>query len=197
MAARTDLQPATRQLAGLVRAVGDGQLSAPTPCRDYTVGDLLSHIDDLAMAFTLAAGKEFGEALDRAPSPDASRLGSDWRERIPRRLEGLAQAWRRPDAWEGMTRAGGLDLPGEIAGQVVVDELVLHGWDLARASGQPFDVDPELLRVCGEFVAAMSTPGQEASREGLFGPAVPVAGDRPELERVLGMAGRDPDWRPA
>ncbi|QUH02851.1 TIGR03086 family protein [Saccharopolyspora erythraea] len=197
MAAESDLEPATRQLAGLVRAVSDEQLAGPTPCRDYTVGDLLSHIDDLAMAFTLAAAKDFGDVLDRAPSPDASRLGRDWRERIPRRLDALAQAWRRPAAWEGMTRAGGIDLPGEVAGQVVVDELVLHGWDLARASGQPFDVDPELLRVCGEFVAAMSAPGQEESRQGLFGPVVEVGRDRPELERVLGMAGRDPDWRPA
>lgn len=44
----------------------------------------------------------------------------------------MAGAWKDPAAWTGMTRAGGVDLPGEIAAAVAADELVLHGWDLAR-----------------------------------------------------------------
>ena len=66
-------------------------------------------------------------------SGDASRLVDDWRSRIPRDLAALAAAWRDPEAWTGMTRAGGIDLPGEIAGVVALDELVVHGWDVARA----------------------------------------------------------------
>jgi hypothetical protein len=39
-----------------------------------------------------------------------------------------------------MTKAGGLDLPGEMAGVIALDEIVVHGWDVARSSGQPYDV---------------------------------------------------------
>src|SRR5687768_17396415 len=52
-----DLTPATDQLAVLVRNVSDSDLKAPTPCPDYTVGDLLDHVNGLSVAFTMAARK--------------------------------------------------------------------------------------------------------------------------------------------
>lgn len=95
-----------------------------------------------------------------------------------------------------MTQAGGLELPGEVAGLVVLDELVIHGWDIARASGQPYECDPALLDAVHNFVAQFSEPGQEAAREGLFGPVVDVPDDAPLLDRVIGLTGRDPGWSP-
>jgi uncharacterized protein (TIGR03086 family) len=86
--------------------------------------------------------------------------------------------------------------PGEIAGLIALDELVIHGWDVARASGQPFDCDPTLLEAVQGFVAQFAGPGQEAAREGLFGPVVDVSCDAPLLDQVVGLAGRDPAWSP-
>jgi Mycothiol maleylpyruvate isomerase N-terminal domain len=63
----------------------------------------------------------------QAPSGDASRLTDEWRRRIPADLANLAAAWTQPEAWTGMARAGGVDLAGEIAGVVALDELVIHG----------------------------------------------------------------------
>ena len=40
-----------------------------------------------------------------------------------------------------MTKAGPVEMPGEIGGLVALDEIVIHGWDLATATGQPFAVD--------------------------------------------------------
>ncbi|WP_371927728.1 TIGR03086 family metal-binding protein [Lentzea sp. HUAS12] len=137
-----DLTPAAGRLADVVRAVGDDDLDAPTPCPDYTVGDLLDHVHGLAVAFTMAARKT---PLEGTASGDASRLPDDFRESIPARLDELARAWRAHEAWEGMTRAGGVDLPGEVAAAVALDEIVLHGWDLAKATGQPFEVEEGLL----------------------------------------------------
>lgn len=191
-----DMEPATRRMADLVRGVPDDALDAPTPCPDYTLGDLLDHVGGLTLAFTAAATKAAGGAAGQAPSGDSSRLGDDWRTRIPRDLAALADAWRDPAAWQGMTQAGPLEMPGDMAGLVALDELVLHGWDVARASGQDYECDQPSLDAVHGFVAQFSGPGQEAGREGLFGPVVPVAPEAPLLARVVGLAGRDPAWSP-
>ncbi|GAB2849723.1 TIGR03086 family metal-binding protein [Lentzea nigeriaca] len=183
-----DLSPATDRLAGLVRDVTDGDLAAPTPCPDYTVGDLLDHINGLSVAFTMAALKT---PLTGAGSGDASRLPSDFRESVPQRLAELAKAWQAPQAWEGMTAAGGVDLPGEVAGAVALDEIVLHGWDLARATGRPFDVEEDLLQVVYGFVSSVPADQRDGS---LFGPAVEVGSNAPLLDRVVGLSGRNPAW---
>ena len=189
-----DLEPATRRMADLLTGVSDDQLDGPTPCPDYSLGALVEHVGGLTLAFTGAATKETGETGSQAPSGDVGRLPDDWRTRIPRDLAGLAAAWREPGAWTGMTMAGGVDLPGEVAGLVALDELVIHGWDVARASGQAYDPDERELEAVLGFVAQFSEPGQESEREGLFGPVVDVPADAPLLDRVIGLTGRDPGW---
>ena len=108
-----DIEPATRMLAQVITGVRDDQLSAPTPCEKSNLGDLLDHVDGLSMAFTAAANKTLLPGGDQAPSADGSRLGTEWRTRIPQRLSALSDAWQDPNAWAGMTTAGGQDLPGE------------------------------------------------------------------------------------
>jgi uncharacterized protein (TIGR03086 family) len=189
-----DLAPAARRMAALVGGVSDGQLGGVTPCPAYTLGDLLDHVGGLAIAFTAAARKADLPGGSQGPSGDASRLEEGWRDRVTRDLDALAAAWADPGAWTGTAEAGGVEMPAEVAALVALDELVLHGWDVARASGQPFDVDPVSLEAVHGFVAQFSGLGQEESRAGLFGPVVPVPDDAPLLDRVVGMAGRDPSW---
>jgi uncharacterized protein (TIGR03086 family) len=189
-----DLEPATRRLAALVRSVPDGALDGPTPS-DIPVGALLDHIGTLAVAFRAAANKELSGPTGPPPPPDVANLGPEWRDAIPVALEQLAIAWSNPDAWDGMTRVGGMDLPGEAAGIVALDEVVMHGWDLARALDQPYDVADEQLEALMAFLEEMSEPAMSPAREGLFGPVVTVAHDAPLLDRALGLAGRDPAWR--
>jgi uncharacterized protein (TIGR03086 family) len=191
-----DLGPATRRLAALVAAVPGDALDAPTPCPKYAVGDLLDHIGGLALGFAAAARKERTERTAHAPSGDASRLEPDWREEFPRRLDALGEAWHDPQAWTGMTRVGGVDLPGEVAGVVALDELVVHGWDLARATGQPYECDRPSLDAVHGFVQQFAAPEMAPQRAGLFGPVVAVADGAPVLDRVIGLAGRDPQWCP-
>jgi uncharacterized protein (TIGR03086 family) len=191
-----DLEAPARRLGALVAAVPDDALDRPTPCPAYRLGDLVEHVGGLAQAFRAAAAKELGDEAAGGPSGDATRLPDDWRTRIPQDLMAMAEAWRDPDAWQGMTRAGGVDLPGEVAGLVALDELVVHGWDVARASGQPYDVDPAELEAVRGFVTPMAE-GPPEQRAGLFGPPVPVPDDAPELDRVIGLTGRDPAAWPA
>lgn len=189
-----DLAPAAKRLADLIASIPDDALTRPTPCADTSLGDLIDHVGGLSLAFTAAARKDIGGAGSQQPSADASRLGNDWRTRIPRDLNALAEAWRDPDAWTGMTQAGGLDLPGEVAGVIALDEVVINGWDAARAAGVSYECDAPALEAVHGFVVQFAGPGQEAQREGLFGPVVPVPHDAPLLDRVIGLTGRDPNW---
>jgi uncharacterized protein (TIGR03086 family) len=194
MAEMVDLAPAARQMAVLLGGVGDDQLTAPTPCERSTLGDLVDHVDGLSRAFTAAATKDLGPVTSAVPAPDGARLGADWRTRIPAQLDALAAAWADPSAWQGTTQAGVVTLPAEVAGRIALDEVVLHGWDIARASGQPFDCDPRSLRACLEFLTGMYPADQLERREGIFGPVVEVPGDAPLVDRVVGFSGRDPAW---
>src|SRR5215217_3693802 len=159
-----DLTSACRRTADVLAGVTDDQLSLATPCEKMPLNALIAHIGGLALAFAAAAGKEFGP---------------------------LAAAWKDPSAWQGMTRAGGVELPAEVMGNVALAEVVLHGWDVARAIGAPYDSDPATLQACLDHLAQFDPAGTE----GMFGPAVPIADDTDDLARVVALSGRDPAWR--
>lgn len=91
MTAMLDLGPAARQMASLLDGVTDEQLTAPTPCDEYTLGDLIDHVSGLSQAFTAAAAKDLGPRTSQAPSADAARLDDDWHTRVPERLTALAE----------------------------------------------------------------------------------------------------------
>jgi uncharacterized protein (TIGR03086 family) len=85
-----------------------------------------------------------------------------------------------------------VELPGEVAALVALDEVVVHGWDLAVATGQPYAVDDASVEGALRFASSFG----DDRPPGLFGPAVPVPDDAPALDRLLGATGRDPGWKP-
>ena len=195
-----DLDPAAREVIRLLDGVTDEQLTAPTPSAS-SVAALLDHLMSLSLAFTWAARKTTaaeGGSGPSGPPPAAAaeHLDPDWRTVLPRRLADLAEAWRDPAAWEGTTEAGGVTMPADRTATVALDELVLHGWDLARATGQPFRCDPASTAAVLAFTTESAKPQNAAFREGLFGPVVDVPEDAPAFDRALGFAGRDPKWTP-
>ncbi|MCJ0874555.1 TIGR03086 family metal-binding protein [Streptomyces sp. AP-93] len=187
-----DLGPQARIVARLAAGVPDARLADPTPCPKYAVGNLLGHLTGLAVAFRDAARKDLGRTTDTAPDSAVPSLPAGWREELPRVLGELAEAWQDPAAWTGMTRAGGVDLPGGIAGVVAVDELVVHGWDLARATGQEYAPDQAALDTSYAFLLEAAEEGDRGG--GIFGAVVPVPDGAPLLDRAVGLSGRDPGW---
>jgi uncharacterized protein (TIGR03086 family) len=196
--AMLDLYPAVGEVTRLLDGVGDERLTGPTPCEGHSVATLLDHFMGLSLAFTWAARKTTVAegAAPGAPVASAEHLDPDWRAVLPKQLGELADAWRDPAAWEGMTEVGGLRMPGQVIGLVALDELVLHGWDLARATGQPFGCDAASAAAVLKFTRDSTLPEHAEGRQGLFGPVVPVPEDAPALDRALGFAGRDPAWAP-
>ena len=188
-----DFAPTVAEVARVVAGVREDQLTGPTPCAGTSVAALLDHLDGLAVAFRSAAAKS---PQAGGPTADADHLAHDWRTRIPARLEELAAAWREPAAWDGTTEIAGMRMPGGAAGLTALNEVLLHGWDLAVATGQPYSVDPAAAQACLEFGQGFAIAAPEA-RDQIYGPVVPVPDDAPVFDRLLGQTGRDPRWQPA
>jgi uncharacterized protein (TIGR03086 family) len=188
-----DFGPQTRIVARLADKVGEDQLNLTTPCPEYAVRNLLGHILGLTVAFGDAARKDMGPTTDTSPTASLPDITDGWRDALAKALDDLAEAWRDPAAWQGMTRAGGVDLPGGVAALVALDELVVHSWDVAKATGQDYVPDEAALRAAHTFLLQSA----EGPRPDIFGPVVQVENSAPLLDRAIGLSGRDPGWKPA
>jgi uncharacterized protein (TIGR03086 family) len=186
-----DLAPAAAETARIVAAVRDDQLGEPTPCTGTPVAAMLHHLVGLTYAFRMAAEKT---PLSGAPHASADDLPDDWRTRIPEQLDALVAAWRDPSAGEGTASAGGVEMPAPLMSMVALDEVLIHGWDLAVATGQQYRPDDAAVQTCFDFVGdrADEQPGTSP-----FGPVVPVPDDASTFDRLLGRTGRDPRWSPS
>jgi uncharacterized protein (TIGR03086 family) len=186
-----DMGRAADEVARVVAGIRDDQLADRTPCEETSVAAMLDHLVGLTLAFRCAAEKS---PLPGPAPASADALVDDWRTRLPEQLSALAEAWRSPSAWEGVASAGGVEMPAPAMAAVALDELVVHGWDLAAATGQPYSVSDEDAEACTSFAAAVGESPEE--RTGLYGPRVPVPADAPVFDRLLGLTGRDPGWKP-
>lgn len=176
-----DLGPAAEEMTRVVGGVADDQLGLRTPCAEWTVGDLLAHINQFAVVFTSNARKE--------PVEPPSTLPHEWREAIPHHLAEMALAWRDESAWQGRVSAGGVEMDAPDNAVVAIEELTIHAWDLGTATGQEMQTTAGALDQIDRFFELF---GDAGSGEGPFGPAaqVPTGGSR--WERTLARTGRDP-----
>jgi len=109
-------------------------------------------------------------------------------------LAWLADVWSQPAAWEGTTTMGGGDpLPAALVGGMAFGEIVVHGWDLARATGQSPEWDDDVVALLFREVERTAELGRQVKA---YGPEVPVPATAPLLDRALGLTGRDPYWTP-
>jgi uncharacterized protein (TIGR03086 family) len=169
----------------------------PSPCSDYSVREVVNH---LAFGFLLAhrsatrqAWDSSWTAADRTPYLQG-HPESEWAQACTEEAAAAAQAWAAPAAWEGESHMGGSAMPATMIGSIMTSEFVVHAWDLAVATGQPFHVPSGLDQVVLEGVESMAPMGREG---GWFGAEVTVAADAPVFERALAASGRDPHWAPA
>ena len=151
------------------------------------MADLLAHVHQFATVFTHNARKS------QARPPED--LVDDWRGAIPDQLEELACAWRVDSAWRGRVSAGGVQIDAQDNAVVGIEELTMHGWDLARATSQDLHVDDARLDQVDQFFELFAE--QIAAGDGPFGPAVSPPERATRLERIVARSGREPSWQAA
>ncbi len=181
-------------LADLARVVGSitpGQLHDPTPCSEFDVGQLRDHV--LGWLTTFAAG--FADPGGRAPqvSTDGYRASADTAAEV-RAAAGLLDRAVHGGAAERPLWLGDSAMPGDLALSMILWEYLVHGWDLARATGQRWSPPTEAAEESLVFAPAMLTDDYQGEGKA-FGKPVSVPGDAPPLDRLLGLSGRDPGWR--
>lgn len=168
------------------------QLDGRTPCPEWDVRTVVNHLMFWSAFRTeLAARKQQAPANDPITEHTDFTTRRDWPETFATQLDRAVAAWSEPGATEGDTGLAGGSMPARMIGMMMVGELVVHGWDLARATGQQLDTDPAALAAVHEMTTAM---GEAGRKMGAFGAAVEVGEDAPMLDRVLGLSGRNPLW---
>ncbi len=188
------LVPVLDALADVVE-VDQDRLADPTPCSAYTVARLRHHVLAWLQFFADAVGDPGGTgprvdpdnwSLDPGDSPRAivtrcsDRLVTAIEAGVDERLVMMSQARMRGDAVVAMA----------------LGEYIVHGWDLATATGRTWSVADDAANAALAFLETTVAPEFRGPDSGFFDDEVSVAADASALDRLLGFAGRDPAWTP-
>jgi uncharacterized protein (TIGR03086 family) len=170
-------------LGGVAAGIGVDDLDAPTPCVAFSVRGVLGHMIGGATLFAAAFRGE-------APPEVASDLadGPDVVARAGGALAQLMDAIRSPGALDRTIASPFGDMPGEVFARYVVLDGLVHGWDLATATEQPYEPSDALVAAAEKFAHQIIAP---AMRDG---DTFAVAGDPPAgatpIERLAAFTGR-------
>lgn len=168
----------------LVDGVGDGQWPGPTPCPGWNVRDLVTHIISGNQMFARILRGE----LPGPPAGAATAAGSSPPGAYRAAADQVLAAFRRPGVMEATFTVPFGTVPGSVALHLRITELLVHGWDLARATGQPVSFPEELA----EQELAFSRGALQAIPAGRtpFGPPQPAAADAPAIDQLAALLGR-------
>ena len=169
----------------LVEGIKADQWEDPTPNEGWSVRDLMQHIvSGNLWVGELMAGKSIEEVGDRL---DGDVLGADPIGAYRRSADVAAAAFKQPGAMERPVGVSYGPVPGQVyAGHRFIDVLI-HGWDLAKATGQDTELDPELVQACIEVLEPQK---QLLAGSGAFGTTVEVPDDADPQTRLLADLGR-------
>jgi uncharacterized protein (TIGR03086 family) len=174
-----------------VRLVRPEQWSAPTPCADWNVRELINHVvgEDRWTA-PLFAGATIAEVGDRF---DGDLLGADPAGSTADAAKEAEAAVAEPGALERTVHLSFGDTPAEEYVRQLQADHMIHAWDLAVAIGADPLLDPDALAECARWFAGREDLYRQA---GAIGPRTEVPPDASEQDRLLAAFGRDPAWAP-
>lgn len=161
-----------------VADVGTDDLLRPTPCDDFDLGALLDHLAESVERFTMALGGS-PSAVEGAASPA---------DRSARLRDAHLAAWEAADLAAPVELPFGL-VPASVAADLNLAEIVLHGWDVGRATGERADVPEDLA---ADVLAIGHRLLTDEVRGGAFAPAVTVPDHAGTSDRMVAFYGRHP-----
>ena len=184
------LERALHQVGQVLSEVRDDQQDLPSPCRSWTVAQLGDHLIFDLRQFTVTAGggsPDWSAPTTPVPArerPTTFRAGAD----------NLLETWRRAGDLTGTIT---LPMMGEVPARFPVDqqiaEFAVHAWDLARATGQSTDLDPQVGQLALDWMRGTLRPefrGPESAGKA-FGPESPISPEAPLYTRLAAFAGRE------
>lgn len=171
-----------------VAAVPADRWSSPSPCAEWNARDVLAHIVDMHAAMLGPLGRE----LSPAPSLEVDPLAAFVSARAD--VEALLDD-PETRALEISSAMGPTTVERHID-EVASADMIVHRWDLARATGLDDTIDPDevdaMLPAAESMPDVMRTPGAFGPGIVVFGPLVEVPADASKQDRLLGLFGRDP-----
>ncbi|MCT7658149.1 TIGR03086 family metal-binding protein [Mycobacterium deserti] len=189
---------AVQKSVDIVNAVSRDDLGRPTPCAGWTLGDLLTHMTVQHHGFAAAARGNGADSRvwDAATVADAVAANP-----------AAAYADSAADVLEAFSADGildapfaipefqpGVDFPGSMAIAAHFVDYVVHGWDVARTLGAPFELPNEVTAAALPIAFAVPDGETRTSDDAPFGPAVASNGATSDLDRMLAHLGRSPAW---
>jgi len=162
-------------------------LDKPTPCKSWVVRDLVNHI--------VGGAHWFGASTEAGVAPEGEE--TDWTtgDIVASFDEGVARAvaaFDAPGAQEKIIKLPFGEFPGAAFMGLATSDTFTHGWDLAKATGQSTDLDPELAEQILQM-ASMMVPDQFRGDEPMpFGPAVEAPAGACSADKLAAFFGRTP-----
>ena len=179
---------AIAQTEAVVAAVSPAQFDLSTPCSEYDVRALLSHI--VGGLNRVAIVGEGGDALARPARADGVP-DDGWLDAYRAAAARAVAAWTDDARLDALVEVPWGKIPGRFALAGYVQEVLTHGWDLAKATAQPTEGDPELARwaLAG---ARRILPPENRGGDIPFGPVVEVPADAGPYAQLAAWLGRHP-----
>ena len=170
----------------IVLGVRPEHLPEPTPCRDWDVRLLLNHI---------IGGNHMFAEVARGGRVDATGVMDDYTVPDPgsnyiASADSVLAAWAEPGAMDRRCHMPFGDIPASAAVSIHFLDIVVHGWDLARATGQDTTIEPDLAAEALDISHGLLSP--ELRDTGVFGPEIPASDDDPLHARLVAFMGRRP-----
>ncbi len=172
----------------IVADVKPEQLSDPTPCSDWDVRTLINHI--IGANYMWAALREGREIDTSRAAPDIA--GDDPAGAYQQSAKAALEAFRSPGAMDHIFKSPIGEIPGSFALGVALSELVVHGWDLAKATGQDPTIDEDIVSPLYETAKVSVAPEYRQPPINAFGPEVEVPQDASLTDKFVAFLGRTP-----
>jgi uncharacterized protein (TIGR03086 family) len=187
----SEMAAAADEAARVVGGVRSDQLSAATPCTDWDLRTLLNHtiLWTAYSAERRARDEQVPEELMNSDFVAEPGYAADYAAQLDRAVT----AWSDPAAWERNLNVMGAPTPAADVAALLIAEMVLHGWDVAKASGQPYSARDD---VADAVLAAVEANAELFRKYQGFADPVAVPASASALDRALAQSGRDPEWAP-